>query len=179
MEALIIIDMQAGSFTEASRYDAENVINRINKLHKVIHKNGGIVIFIQHNGSEDSQYMPGKEGWELISSLVRDENDFIIHKYSCDAFYETELSDILNRKKVQRLIITGCATDFCVDTTIRAAASRDYEVIVMEDGHTTADRPYINAETVIKHHNWLWQNYIHPKRQIQVIPAGKLINRKE
>ena len=38
------------------------------------------------------------------------------------------------------LLVTGCATDFCVDTTVRVAASRDYEIVVVADGHTTADR---------------------------------------
>ena len=71
--------------------------------------------------------------------------------------------------------MTGCATDFCVDTTVRAAASRDYEVVVVEDGHTTADRPHVDAVSVIRHHNWLWQNLIHPRVRIQVTPANVVI----
>ena len=62
-----------------------------------------------------------------------------------------------------------------MDTTIRAAASRDYEVVVAEDGHTTADRPHVDAVSVIRHHNWLWENLIHPKVQVQVLPASRII----
>ena len=74
-----------------------------------------------------------------------------------------------------RLLVTGCATDFCVDTTIRAAASLDYDVVVVEDGHTTADRPHVDALSVMRHHNWVWQNLIHPRTQIRVIPAGDVV----
>ena len=69
-----------------------------------------------------------------------------------------------------RLIITGCATDFCVDTTIRAAASRNFEVVVVEDGHTTADRPHVDALSVMRHHNWVWENLIHPRSPRSWVP---------
>jgi len=46
-------------------------------------------------------------------------------KEACDAFYKTDLSRILQDHDTRELIVTGCATDFCVDTTVRAAASRD------------------------------------------------------
>lgn len=90
---------------------------------------------------------------------------------ACDAFYETELGAGLDRHEARQLIVTGCATDFCVDTTVRAAASLDYEVVVVEDGHTTADRPHVDAVSLIRHHNWLW-NLIRPKRQITVLPSA-------
>ena len=35
---------------------------------------------------------------------------------------------------VSRLMISGCATDFCVDTTVRSAASHGFEVLVLSDG---------------------------------------------
>jgi nicotinamidase-related amidase len=103
----------------------------------------------------------------------------VVHKRACDAFYETDLAKILQEHDARQLIVTGCATDFCVDTTVRAAASRDYEMIVVEDGHTTADRPHVDAVSVMRHHNWVWQNLIHPKRRIEVLPASGVISRLE
>ena len=76
---------------------------------------------------------------------------------------------------IMLLIVTGCATDFCVDTTIRSANSRDYQVVVAADGHTTADRPHVDAGSLIQHHNWLWQNLIHPKLRIDVVQTDDLI----
>jgi nicotinamidase-related amidase len=57
----------------------------------------------------------------------------------------------------------GYATDFCVDTTVRSAASRDYGVIVVSDCHTTKDRPVLDAERIKAHHEWMWENLICPK----------------
>ncbi|WP_202800490.1 isochorismatase family protein [Novosphingobium sp. Rr 2-17] len=60
------------------------------------------------------------------------------------------------------LIVTGCATDFCVDTTVRSALALGYKTIIPEDGHTTSDRPYLSAQKVIEHHNAIWANFISP-----------------
>ena len=58
------------------------------------------------------------------------------------------------------LMITGCATDYCVDTTLRIAASLDYQLFAISDAHTTADRPHLDAGSIITHHNSMWRNLI-------------------
>lgn len=63
---------------------------------------------------------------------------------------------------MDEVIVTGCATDFCVDTTVRSALAHRYKTIVPEDGHTTFDRPHLSAEKVIEHHNLIWANFISP-----------------
>ena len=90
---------------------------------------------------------PGSDGWEILPALERTEEDPVVRKQACDSFYETELAGILEKHDVTKLIVAGCATDFCVDTTVRAAASRDYKVVVLADGHTTKDRPHLDAES--------------------------------
>jgi nicotinamidase-related amidase len=174
--ALLIIDMQVGLFrAETPRYDANGVVNRINALARAVRENGDIVVFIQHNGAQGDPLEQGTEGWQIIPALERYPSDVIVNKTACNSFYKTELTSILDRKKVRRLIITGCATDFCVDATIQAAISRDYKVVVVADGHTTTDRPHIDARSLIRHHNWLWQNLIHPKLRIEVRKMEELI----
>ena len=49
-KALLIIDMQKGSFTpKTPRFDAIGVINRINRLADLFRKEGFPVIFVQHD----------------------------------------------------------------------------------------------------------------------------------
>jgi nicotinamidase-related amidase len=67
----------------------------------------------------------------------------------------------------------GFATDFCVDSTLRSAASKDFAVIVVADAHTTADNPVLKAEQVRQHHNWAWANAI-TKRGVTVLKAGEV-----
>jgi nicotinamidase-related amidase len=89
-------------------------------------------------------------------------SDNIITKASCDAFLDSDLAGALATLEIGELIVTGCATDFCVDTTIRSSLARGYRTIVPEDGHTTGDRPYLSAQKIIEHHNAIWANFISP-----------------
>jgi nicotinamidase-related amidase len=174
--ALLIIDMQVGVFTpETPRHDAEGVIARINAIASALRRSGGTVVFIQHDGPKGDTFEPGKPGWQLLSSLERESDDQVVHKTACDSFYDTDLSAVLSRQGVRRLLVTGCATDFCVDTTVRAAMSREYEVLVVADAHTTANRPHVDALSLIRHHNWLWQDLIHPKVRVQVVAAHEVV----
>jgi nicotinamidase-related amidase len=176
MKALIIIDMQIGLFTEASpRFDAVNVIDRINKLSKIFSSNNDKVIFIQHNGLKGDIFEPDTEGWKFLPEIVRHEGDIVVHKTICDAFFKTELDPFLRNNNINEIIITGCATDFCVDTTIRSAVSKNYNVTVVSDAHTTADRPHFKADQIIEHHNWVWENLITPLKPVKVISFEDLI----
>jgi nicotinamidase-related amidase len=176
MVILLVIDMQVGLFGEATpRFDAEGVIHRINSLAEKVRAVNGEVVFVQHDSQPGGTLEPGTEGWSLLPSLNRLEEDLIVRKRACDAFYETGLEILLNEREPKPLIITGCATDFCVDTTVRAAASRDYNIIVVEDGHTTADRPHLNAEDIIQHHNWIWKGLILPHNQVKVLPTAAIL----
>lgn len=174
MKALLVIDMQVGSFEgNPPRYDADGVIQRINKIARNVRLGGGIVIFIQHEDNYSLQQ--GTRAWEILPTLEHDTSDFLVHKQACDSFYETNLSDILESQNIRQLLATGCATDFCVDTTVRAAASRNYEVIVVKDGHTTKDRPHLDAKSIINHHNWMWENLILPRSEVRVLPASSIV----
>lgn len=177
MIALLIIDMQKGMFTkEIPRYDSEHIIGRINQIADKIRAINGYIIFIQHDGNATEGYEPYSDGWDLIQEIPRKEHDVIIHKTACDAFYNSELEKYLYEHNIKTLIITGCATDYCVDTTIRAATSKDYSVIVPNDGHTTADRPFLKAEDVIRHHNWIWENLILPGKNLRVISTKEVLS---
>jgi nicotinamidase-related amidase len=178
--ALLVIDMQVGLFgPDSPRHDADGTVRRINALAAGVREAGGTVVFVQHDGPPGDTFEPGSEGWRLLPSLERQAGDPVVHKRACDAFYETALAETLRVRGATRLLVTGCATDFCVDTTIRAAASRDYEVVVVADGHTTADRPHVDALSVMRHHNWVWQNLIHPRTRIEVVPTSALVARLE
>jgi nicotinamidase-related amidase len=170
MIALLIIDMQVGLFEgEPPRHDAQGVIWRINAVARTVRTSGGLVIFIQHE--DEGSLKRGSAGWQILPEMERMEGDLLVHKQACDSFYETDLAEQLDRHGVRQLLITGCATDFCVDTTVRAAASRDYEVIVVKDGHTTKDRPHLDAVSIITHHNYLWENLILPRGEVKVLPT--------
>src|SRR6202008_1826217 len=60
-------------------------------------------------------------------------NDIEIYKTRYSEFYNTELDSILRERDIQYLIVTGCTTSVCVESTIRDAMFRDYSCILLED----------------------------------------------
>jgi nicotinamidase-related amidase len=177
MIVLLIVDMQVGLFEgHPPRHDADGVVQRINAVARAVRAAGGGVVFIQHDDPRGGVLEPETAGWKILPVLERTHKDPVVRKRACDSFYETGLQDLLEKHGARQLIVTGCATDFCVDTTVRAAASRDYEVVVVADGHTTKDRPHLDAVSIIRHHNWMWENLILPTSQVKVLPAASIVS---
>jgi nicotinamidase-related amidase len=156
-KALIIIDMQEGSFTPATpRYDSESVIKRINHLSEFFRNNSDQVIFIRHDGTKEGDYIPGTNDWQVLTALDQLPVDLYIEKTINDSFYQSDLQMTLQKLGINDLYFMGCATDFCFDATVKSALGKDFNVTVVKDGHTTADRPFVKAKTLIDHYNWLW-----------------------
>ena len=174
-DALIVIDMQQGSFGPATpRYDAAGLVGRINLLADDVRSGGGAVVFVQHDGPPGDPHHPDAPGWRLLSDLRVRPDDTIVRKQSCDAFLHTSLDDLLRARTICRLIVTGCATDYCVDTTVRSALGRGWPTIVPSDGHTTLDRPHLSALQIIAHHNAIWADFLAPRGPALVQPCAAL-----
>jgi nicotinamidase-related amidase len=175
--ALIVIDMQQGSFGAATpRHDAAGLVDRLNRLAVEVRGREGVVVFIQHDGPPGDPHHPDLPGWKLLPELDVRPADRIIRKTSCDAFLDTSLEDFLRAGTISRLIVTGCATDYCVDTTVRSALARGWPTIVPSDGHTTRDRPHLPAEKIIVRHNAIWADFLAPRGPAQVCPTAAVIH---
>jgi len=173
--ALIVIDMQQGSFTaDQPRHDAAGLVRRLNALADRVRSAGGMVIFIQHDGPEDDPHHPSKPGWQLLPELTVLPADQIVRKTACDAFLYTELEGLLAACEIDRLIVTGCATEYCVDTTVRSALAHGYRTAAPADGHTTLDRPHLSAEKIIAHHNAIWSDFLSPAGPAEVCPCDQV-----
>lgn len=73
-------------------------------------------------------------------SGVGTEGDVIMMgKNTYDAFINTALADVLEQKKVERVVVVGVMTDCCVDTTARSAFNRGFETWVVSDACASAD----------------------------------------
>ena len=173
--ALLIIDMQKGSFTDKTpRFDTNGVIKRINELMSIFREQKLPVIFIQHDGTGTGEFEKDSTEWENLNELIVEPYDILIDKYANDVFYKSELENKLSKLNVNKLLITGCATDFCVESTIQSALTKEYDVMVVEDGHTTGDRPHLKAEKIIEHYNWVWRNMLPTKGKIEVATTEKI-----
>jgi nicotinamidase-related amidase len=164
---LMVIDMQNGVF-ENPRINREACTSRINQLINAADK----VIFIQHTGQGLEQ---GSAAYEILPELVQPGSALYVTKTACDAFYHTELEEILNRHQIKSFVVCGCATDYCVDATIKNGASRGYAMTVAADAHTTANRPAALAEVLIEHYNDVWRNFTIPGNSLQVKTTAEIL----
>jgi nicotinamidase-related amidase len=176
-QALIIIDMQCGSFTPATpRHDADGLVVRLNDLAGRVREAGGLVVFVQHEGPEGDPHHPDEPGFGLLPGLRVEPGDRRVLKTACDAFLDTSLASELAAAGIGELIVTGCATDFCVDTTVRSALARGYRTTAPRDGHTTADRPHLSAAEIIEHHNAVWAEFLSPVGPARVCACSEAVS---
>lgn len=78
---------------------------------------------------------PGSWGSEFVDDLkpLIGKNSEVLEKYRFSAFYGTALETLLEIYGTRFLIICGGTSNACVDTTIRDAYIRNYDVIIVED----------------------------------------------
>jgi ureidoacrylate peracid hydrolase len=70
---------------------------------------------------------------EIIPELRPERDDAVMYKSRFSGFYGTDLDALLKRRGIEALIVTGCTTSVCVESTVRDAMFRDYRCLVLED----------------------------------------------
>lgn len=158
--ALIVIDVQNGIMPagEGERFDAANkaldaVVDRLADLQARARAAGVTLIHVQHDAQDDHRLAKGTPGWEIRAELTPQPGETVIHKQTCDSFLDTPLESVLRDGGIRHLIIGGCMTPFCIDTTVRSAIAHGYDVTLVGDGHTTCDMGGLTLEQIIAHHN--------------------------
>jgi ureidoacrylate peracid hydrolase len=69
----------------------------------------------------------------IVPELSPEPGDVIVSKHRYSGFFETSLDDTLRNLGVTHLLVTGCTTSVCVESTVRDAMFRDYTCVVLED----------------------------------------------
>ncbi len=154
IRVVVVVDMQNGVLA-SPRFDRDGRCQRINQLTAAADQ----VIFIQH---VEPGLEVNSEGWQIVPELDQPANAIYVNKTACDSFWQTDLAAQLDQHGIESFVICGCATDYCVDTTIKVGASLGYHITVAADAHTTADRTYVSAQQQINQHNEIWADLILP-----------------
>lgn len=175
--ALVVIDMQndfcaTGGYFDRSGADLsemETLANRVVAIIDAARNAGVMVIFIR--SAYDPIFLSKAQidrrrrvGWDM--PLCQRETwgyDFyrvaplpdepIVTKHRFDAFYGTDLELILRSNGKSQLIFAGVATNVCVETSLRSAFMRDFEVALLADctGARTRRAHEATLETVQYH----------------------------
>jgi nicotinamidase-related amidase len=152
--ALLIIDAQVNMFYEANPiHQAELLFKTLQELIRKARLKNVPVFWIRNNGEIGEPDEPGTQGWEINPKLKPDKEDKIIDKHKISAFEGTDLKLELDQKMITHLVIIGMQTEFCINSTARHAVELGFEVILVEDGHSTYDSKEMKASEIIKKYN--------------------------
>ncbi|AZK95670.1 MULTISPECIES: isochorismatase family protein [Streptomyces] len=171
--ALLVIDLQNTLVSIAHRPDP--VLTAVAGLRARALAAGVPVVTVQHRGDG---LEPGTDGWRVAPGIAPGEDEPVVHKTSADSFLGTDLDTVLRGLGVTEVVVTGFATEICVDTTARQALSHGYDLLLVEDGHLTSVRPeqspFAAPEASVAHHNAIFRSIRFPGRSIRVLPAADI-----
>lgn len=180
--ALLIIDVQKAILNPAetrARQVAQDaaldaVAARLGRLQQAARAAGAPVVIVQHSGKKDHRLGRGMPGWGLRDEIAPKAGEPVVHKTACDSFHDTDLDAVLKARGVTHLVIGGCMTQYCVDTTARRAVSMGYDVTLVGDGHATGDSGALTFEQIVAHHNGVLDYFDAGARMIRVTPADSI-----
>ncbi|MEU3299279.1 isochorismatase family protein [Streptomyces sp. NPDC006678] len=168
--ALLIIDMQSALLRDA--YDVEACLREVADLAGQA-RSAGVPVFYLRQRLHD---VPADLA-DVHPAVAPRPGDVVLDKDSADSFLHTGLGDLLDERAVRRVVVTGFATEYCVDSTCRSALSRGYDLVLVSDGHTTPERPPGTtpaAAQVIAHHNTTLSAIQYAGRSITVTPTAQI-----
>ena len=174
VQALLVIDVQVGTIDPSDPIDSA-VLQNIAELLGRARARGIPVVYMQHHSLEPGDSLvPGNPNWPIHPDIVPQPGETVLHKHSSDSFLHTDLDSHLRSLGVGHIAVVGCATDYCVDTTVRSALSHGYDVTLASDGHVTGPDEDIPVETIIAHHNRTLARIAIEDRSIRVVPAAEI-----
>jgi len=146
VSALLVLDMQK-YFLQADSHayipSALAIVPGINRLVQSYADQGLPVVFTQHVNTVQDAGMMGNWWYDLITessslSQIAAELDpssgILLRKSQYDAFYQTDLAELLRAREVTQVVICGVMTHLCCETTARSAFVRGFEVFFTIDG---------------------------------------------
>jgi ureidoacrylate peracid hydrolase len=171
--ALIIVDLQNAFCAEDGALerrgdriiDLDGVLDSVNTLVRFAHVRSWPVIFtrvvleqnaaassslyrrLEADGHRHRAYAPDARDAQIVEIPSRLDEDTVIDKAGYDPFYETDLERMLHAWGVAKLLVGGVLTNVCVESCVRSAFERGFEVTVIEEA-TSSYTPEAKAASL-------------------------------
>ena len=89
-----------------------------------------------------TSFVKGTWGVQIADSMAPQDGDIVLEgKRGLDAFASTNLDFILRSKGITTVVLAGFLTNCCVESTMRSAYERGYEVITLTDAVAATSQP--------------------------------------
>ncbi|EOD69513.1 isochorismatase family protein [Amycolatopsis vancoresmycina] len=126
--ALVLIDLQARIVAlPTTPYTGEEVVANALRLRDAFHKAGAPVVVVRVSRPDNP---PGNE------LVFEPEDDKVVTKYTIGGFAGTGLDEYLRGAGIRTLVFGGIATEFGVESTLRAASDHGYNTVAVSDAMT-------------------------------------------
>jgi nicotinamidase-related amidase len=140
--ALVLVDLQERIVAlPTTPHTGEKVLANSLRLREAFRAAGAPVVIVKVSRPDNP---PGNE-------LVFDpQDDKIVTKFTIGGFAGTDLDEYLRGKGVRTVVFGGIATEFGVESTLRAASDHGYDTVAVSDAMTAlSDISHENAITKI------------------------------
>ncbi|MDC7715808.1 cysteine hydrolase family protein [Vogesella sp. DC21W] len=170
--ALLLIDMQHGLYhAPDAPWQREALLANIQLLVNQARTAGAPVLAARHTGPAGSPIAAGSASWQLLPELGLDPaHDYLFDKTRPDCFAGTGLKAWLQAHNISQLVLAGMKTQYCVDTTCRAANLHGLQCVLAADAHSCMDTPQLAASQIIAHHNATLHGAF-----AQVLPSSQIV----
>jgi ureidoacrylate peracid hydrolase len=113
---------------DLSDLGAPNSVNRVRHLRLGVGEK-----ITAPDGNEGRILIRDTWNTDIVPELEPQAGDDVVYKTRFSGFFETDLDARLKKLGVTHLIITGCTTSICADSTVRDAMFRDYLCVLLAD----------------------------------------------
>ncbi len=98
--------------------------------------------------------LPGTPGHGFTSDFAPLPRELVVRKYRSSGFWGTNLDMLLRSNSIKTVVVGGCTTEGCVESTARDAMFNDYYVVIAEDCVASDDRAQHEASLLLMRHRF-------------------------
>ncbi|MQS75992.1 isochorismatase family protein [Companilactobacillus halodurans] len=149
-QALIVLDFQKAL---QYSYDFKGLLKKVNDRITLYRQANLPIIFVQHH---DQNVVHDSDLWKFPKELDKQKEDLIVEKSHDNAFFKTNLNELLMQNSIRTLEICGAQTEYTCNATIVMAHGLGYKILMEHDMTTTFDNDYLTAEDTISFFEELW-----------------------
>jgi nicotinamidase-related amidase len=170
VQALLVLDVVNAIFElPVPLHDADGFVERVRGLLDRARAKRVPVVHFRHLGPEGSIFALGGRGRELDARVAAVAGEVVIDKPEPDMFVGTPLAEVLAERGVDEVVICGFSTEGCIDSTVRSAWAKGFQVVLASGAHTTTANAVLSAEQIVKHHDLVLARFA------RVVPAADVV----
>lgn len=106
------------------------------------------------NGAPFRYCIAGSQGHAFVPDCAPEPGEVVVPKWRSSGFAGTNLDLLLRSNGIESLVIAGCTTEGCVESTARDALFGDYYVIIPEDCVASDSREQHDASLLLMRHRF-------------------------